>query len=199
MTSLRAKRGYTAVEVLSAMTLFAIGAAGVIGMQRVTIQGGDDARRYDMAVNLAHEWLARLQRDSALWTEPNATAPTTINITNTRWLSSVGACPNFCDPPAATPPEGRSGSFDIFGRDLLQTDTSAHYCAQYRLEWITPPGTPPTLNTSSLIRAEVRVFWARSDRAPIAECSSATPNAANADTMYHFVYATSSIRENPLR
>ena len=30
-------RGFTAVEVLMAMTLFAIGAAGVIGMQRVTI------------------------------------------------------------------------------------------------------------------------------------------------------------------
>ena len=38
-------RGYTAVEVLMAMTLFAIGAAGVISMQKVTMQGGEDARR----------------------------------------------------------------------------------------------------------------------------------------------------------
>ena len=72
----KGERGYTVVEVMSAMTLIAIGAAGVIGMQRVTIQGGMDARNFDVATNIAREWQSRLQRDAALnWTAPNALTP----------------------------------------------------------------------------------------------------------------------------
>jgi prepilin-type N-terminal cleavage/methylation domain-containing protein len=194
------RRGYTAVEVLSAMTLFAIGAAGVVGMQRVTIQGGEDARRFDMASNIAHEWTARLQKDSAFWTQPNATFPTVTNIGNTRWLQFVTTCnTNFCNPPAATPEAGLSGSFDTFGRDLPATSTAATYCAQYRLDWIIDPGVAPALRQNALIRAEVRVFWARLDRMPVGDCSAATPDAANANELYHFVYATTSIREYPQR
>jgi prepilin-type N-terminal cleavage/methylation domain-containing protein len=74
-----AARGYTVVEIMSAMTLFAIGAAGVVGMQRVTVQGGYDARRFDTATNIAREWQHRLQRDSAYWTEPNSINQANIN------------------------------------------------------------------------------------------------------------------------
>ena len=74
-----------------AMTLFAIGAAGVIGMQRVTIQGGFDARRFDTGTNIAREWEHRLQRDSAFWTEPNSVVTGNINLNKTLWLNNVGA------------------------------------------------------------------------------------------------------------
>ena len=76
------------------MTLFAIGAAGVIGMQRVTIQGGEDARRFDMATNIANEWIARLQRDATFWTQPNAENQNTIDLNRTRWLVNVDTCGN---------------------------------------------------------------------------------------------------------
>ena len=196
----RARRGYTAVEVLTSMTLFAIGAAGVIGMQRATLMGSNDARRFDIATNIANEWTGRLQRDSAFWTLPSADNPTTINIANTRWLQFVSTCSaNFCDPPAAAPEAGMSGSFDNFGRDLPATSADTVYCAQYRLAWIINPGTAPSLRTSALIRAEVRVFFARLERAPVGACAGATPNAANANELYHFVYATTAIRENAAR
>src|SRR5207237_490176 len=95
------KRGYTAVEVMAAMTLFAIGAAGVISMQKVTIQGGQDARRLDIATNIAHEWVARLQRDSMNWTQPSSKNRDVTNVyTQTKWLTNVtlGSCnpPNWC-------------------------------------------------------------------------------------------------------
>jgi len=102
--SLGSRRGYTVVEVLSAMTLFAIGAAGVIGMQRVTIQGGADARNFDIATNIAREWQHRLQRDSLAWTEPNSLV-TTSNIDNTLWLAAAN--PDAAGRgPGAGPPRG---------------------------------------------------------------------------------------------
>ena len=200
MRSLRTtRRGYTAVEVLSAMTLFAIGAAGVIGMQRVTIQGGADARQFDMAVNIAHEWTSRLQRDSSYWTRPNAFDPQTTNLfTETRWIKDVATCSaNFCTPPAAAPEAGMSGSFDIFGRDLPASANDATYCAQYRLEWLIDQGTSPNLNPKGLIRAEVRVFFSRTDRLPAGDCAAAAAvaNSAIANERLHFVYATTTIRQ----
>ena len=196
-----ASRGYTTIEVLSAMTLLAIGAAGVIGMQRVTLQGSEDARRFDMGTNIANEWCTRLQRDSTSWTAPNDSFPNTININTTQWLQFTGGpcATNFCDPPTPGSLPGNSGSFDVFGRDMAPG--GATYCAQYRLAWVQPPS--PTLNPpffpSAMLRAEVRVFWSRLERNPIGTCASATPNAADAPTRYHFVYATTMVRENTLR
>lgn len=199
MRRLRSQRGYTAVEVLSAMTLLAIGAAGVIGMQRVTLQGSEDARRYDIGGNIANEWCSRLQRDTTQWTEPNATILTS-NIANTKFIKQVGSCfPGWCNPPASVPAAGMSGSFDIFGRDLLSTSTTSTYCAQYRLQWIADPGLAPPFNPMALMRAEVRVFWSRLERNPVGDCAAATPDAANANQIYHFVYATTAIRENAFR
>ena len=182
----RGRRGNTAVEVLSAMTLLAIGASGVIGMQRVTLQGSDNARRFDIGGNIANEWCSRLQRDTAQWTQPNASVLDVSNIGNTRFLQFVTTCAaGFCDPPpvgTATAP-GMSGSFDTFGRDIASANADATYCAQYRLQWIAPPGVAAPFNPSALMRAAVRVFWSRLDRNPIGNCATATPDAANANQL----------------
>lgn len=198
----RNQRGFTAIEVLSAMTLLAIGAAGVIGMQRVTLQGTEDARRYDVAGNIANEWCSRLQRDSTQWTLPNAVNLNVNDIGNTKFIKDVnsGSCfPAWCSPPAAAPAAGMTGAFDMFGRDLAIPSTDATYCAQYRLQWIASPGVAAPFNVVSLMRAEVRVFWSRLERNPILDCAAATPDIATATQIYHFVYATTHVRENQLR
>jgi prepilin-type N-terminal cleavage/methylation domain-containing protein len=197
-------RGYTAVEVLMAMTLFAIGAAGVIGMQRVTMQGGEDARRVDMATNIANEWLSRLQRDASFWTEPSSDKPTTINLVqNTQWLKQVGSCNQFCKIPMPTTPspEGLSPAFDMFGRDLPDGTKDAWYCAQYRLTWIQDPGTAPSLKLTGLMRAEVRVYWSRLEANPIGDCSQPPDEIIPTGTAspFHMVYGATAIRSNARR
>ena len=196
----RNRRGFTAVEVLSAMTLLAIGAAGVIGMQRVTIQGTEDARRLDIGNNLANEWCSRLQRDTAQWTTPNAGALDTININLTQYIKDVTICAGgFCNPPTVL---AMTGSFDMFGRDVAVASANTVYCAQYHLQWIASPGIAAPFNPAALMLAEVRVFWSRLERNSIGEaggCAAATPDAANASELYHFVYATTAIRENAFR
>jgi prepilin-type N-terminal cleavage/methylation domain-containing protein len=190
--SSRGRRGYTVVEVLSALTLFAVGAAGVIGMQRVTIQGGADARNFDIATNIAREWQHRLQRDALQWTSPNA-INTTSNIDNTYWLDSSNIDNTWRVPIAGPGGAGQSGysaAFDLLGHDIDPASTDHVFCVQYRLNWITAQAAAnPTI--TALIRAEIRVFWSRLEYGP-ANCASTTP----ATTQHHFVYVTTAIREN---
>lgn len=190
------RRGYTVVEVLSAMTLFAIGAAGVISMQRVTIQGGDDARRMDVATNLAHEWTARLQRDSMFWTKPNS-LDQNLNINETQWLVD---CPTGAWKKITTTGPGNTGNFDLFGQDRPANSGDHIFCAQYRLSWIQSPGGGVPYRIGASMLAEVRVFWARLDNPIIKDCTATLtvdPDGTNGPNYYHFVYATTAIRPNP--
>ena len=196
-------RGFTAVEVLIAMTLFAIGAAGVIGMQRVTIQAGEDARRFDMATNIANVWLSRLQKDASFWrTEPDLSKADTMGFAQTTWLKDVDHCAAFCDipMPSGATFEGLSPAFDIFGRDLPAGTKDAYYCAQYRLTWIAPAGASPyarPLNPSAILRAEVRVWWNRVEKDLIQDCSAPPLEVIPPNPPYHMVYAVTSLREGP--
>ena len=199
-------RGYTSVEVLIAMTLLAIGAAGVIGMQRVTIQGGEDARRFDMATNIANEWITRLQKDAAFWrTQPDLTQLDTMGFNSTTWLKNIDGCANkFCTiPMPAGAPEGLSPAFDVFGRDLPSgITTEAYFCVQYRLTWIASPGPSPynrPLRPSALMRAEVRVYWNRLEKDPIGTCASPPAETIPAVSPFHTVYAATSLREGAPR
>lgn len=204
--TLRSKRGYTVVEVLAAMTLFAIGAAGVISMQRVTVQGGADARRFDVATNIAQQWAARLQRDAMFWTLPSPSNPSGQNIENTLWIKDAmsGGTPILAEglwhAPAipTTPPTGATGTTaspanDLFGHEVAPGSDDRIFCVQIRESWIVPP---PSIG--AFLRAEVRVVWARLDSALIDPCDSAAlPAAVDADpNRYHFVYVTTAIREN---
>jgi hypothetical protein len=212
------RRGYTAVEVLAAMLFLAIGAAGVIGMQKVTIQGGRDARNFDIATNIANEWLSRLQRDAMSWTAPNEDVKVSNLTTATLWLKSTptGSCPQgFCMPPVPATIDasthvgvGTSPAFDHLGRELPKAagadpDNRHYFCTQYRLSWIANPGNSTCKAgaedcMTALIRAEVRVFWQRLEYGQIGDCE-ALPVAMTteaASKRYHFVYAATSIREN---
>lgn len=197
------KRGYTAVEVLVSMTLFAIGAAGVISMQRVSIQGNADARRADIGTGIASEWLARLRRDSMSWTTPNGIVGTDNRNTNCTWLKdtevSTLAAPllanaSWRQPISPTLPGG-ANTFDVLGREVAQGAADRFFCVNYRLGWLR---IDPNTGFGTTIRAEVRVFWPRVEQSPAATCAPADANLINAQELYHFVYATTTLRRNSL-
>lgn len=192
------RRGYTVVEVMSAMTLFAIGAAGVIGMQRATIQGGADARRFDVATNIAREWQHRLQRDALKWTQPNSVT-TSSNIDDTLWLKSANIDDTWRVPATnATTIHGYSAAFDLLGHDIAPDSPDHIFCVQYRLGWIAAPTGANGATPTAALRAEVRVFWSRLERGP-ADCSDTNASDTANRNKYHFVNVTTAIRGNPLQ
>jgi prepilin-type N-terminal cleavage/methylation domain-containing protein len=204
-------RGYTAIEVLMAMTVMAIGGAAVITMQKTSVTANLDARRADVANAIARTWVERLQRDAMSWTLPGPGGNGT-NITNTLIINNNVTGAWFLPDGALgkTVPETMSPGFDILGRDLPQAQlASADFCVNVRLTWLTATALPPF---GDLIRADVRVLW------PIgiinsrgAFCNEATaqfadpntdpgavrdPNADPNAPVFHALYVTTSIKEN---
>jgi prepilin-type N-terminal cleavage/methylation domain-containing protein len=206
---MRRARGYTAVEVMLAIAVLGIGAAGVMSMQKSAIQGNLDARKIDMANAIARTWLERLRRDSATWTLPSESNVSSASnwSTNTVLIKSLGDSTNagrFNFPtayPSGTYRDGYSAAADILGRDVAPTSGTqkypgAQFCTQIRIDW---------LKTDELLRATVRVYWLRELlAAPAGDfCNSDDaakgPGSAAANTIYHFIYATSAVRRNPGR
>lgn len=214
----RSSAGYTAVEVLMAMTVMLIGAAAVISMQKTSIQGNSDARKTDMANSIARTWMERLQRDSMQWTCPGPACPGSGNSPqNALIVNATNATGNWFLPKqylGVTTPESMSPGFDILGRDLPQASLApapltgwpgAEFCVNVRLTWLVQPALPVE---PGLLRADVRVLWPRGvvGGAPAAGfcddnfASQTDPEASIASTQkpfFHTIYLTASIRETP--
>lgn len=202
-------RGYTAIEVLMAMTVMAIGGAAVITMQKTSVTGNLDARRADVANAIARTWVERLQRESMAWTLPDSTG-TGNNIANAPVLNNIVQQAGVWFLPMqelATNPLTMSPAFDILGRDVPLAN--ADFCVNVRLSWLTQTNVPPG---GDLIRADVRVIW------PIGLINSITdfcngnvaslddpngamgvnvaPGADPSAPVFHAIYLSTSIREN---
>jgi prepilin-type N-terminal cleavage/methylation domain-containing protein len=201
-------RGYTAIEVLIAMTVMAIGAAAVMTMQKASIQGNLDARRLDVANGIARMWEERLQADATAWTQPNGNAPTVTNLSahnGALIADGIGKAGQWFLPGdymTNTVPE--SYMFDILGRDLKSGNSAnAIFCVAVRMT-ILVPGTVAL--APALLRADVRVLWLRdlgsNPSGGAAFCAangdavSSTPPAPDPAT-YHALYVTTALKGNP--
>ncbi len=194
----RGRRGYTVVEVMSAMTLFAIGAAGVIGMQSLTVQGGADARNFDTATSIAREWQARLQRDALSWPAPSSDGTSSTDLNKTVWLKSVKDAPTWEVPAVGPTVPGYSAAFDILGRDVEPTSPDRAFCVHYRLGWIANGNAGAA--ATALIRAEIRVVWSRLEFSP-PTCSDVNvggdADAAASESTFHTLTVTTAVRRTP--
>lgn len=214
-------RGYTAIEVLVALTLFAVGTAGVLSLQRAAIVGSSDARRNDVAASIGSEWMERLRKDALAWTLPSAADPSAASNlgTATRILSAnpiplgpVGTPTTGADTPWITAPIpgnalalGESGSpaYDLVGRGLTTADMGGanpeqpRYCVQYRVQWLVPETPPPQL-APPLLRAEVRVLYLVSGGAIGCAPGTGDPTVpAGFPAGFHSVTFTTTLKQNP--
>jgi len=148
--SSRASRGYTAVEVLLAMTVMLISTAGVMSMQKASIQGNLDARKLDVANSIARTWLDRLETDTETW---NAQTNT---LSFTTWLNGAHDTGLFMTPAVFTGPSAfQSPAFDILGRDVAEADPTVAFCTHIKVDTMasTVAGVPV------ILRATVLVYW----------------------------------------
>lgn len=199
-------RGYTAIEVLIAMTVMAIGAGAVMTMQKASIQGNLDARKLDVATSIARMWQERLQADATLWTEPN-TYNTANNVVNAALINHGLAQQGQWFVPSdyiSRSPGPESHAFDILGRDLPAAQlSSAVFCVAVSITpLVAPQGTAP-----QLLRADVRVMWLRGlgdnpTQASFCPAQGTVGTASDVTTpipnpnVYHSLYATTALREN---
>jgi type II secretory pathway pseudopilin PulG len=196
--------GFSAIEVLMAITVMAVGASAIMSMQKASVLGNFDARETDIANSIARTWVERLQRDSLQWTLPSSADPTGNNFANAKLLAThvTGSWFLPTDYTGATP-EMMSPGFDILGRDVAPANlATAKFCANVRLTWLVTQALPAE---PGLIRADVRVIWPRGLYSSPAGgfCVSSVATTLNPDPIvlgqqpvYHAIYLTTTLREN---
>jgi len=194
------QRGYTAVELLMAISVFGIGVAGIISMEKVTSASNQHAKNLAIATHIAESWLDMLQAEGSTWNHPsplNAVSdlPTTV------WLQKAVANANGTSwfLPAWNPALGFGPAFDALGDPVNPVNLNgAVFCSHLRLSWLYPENAG---SGNGLIRAEVRVFWLRdgaSSPSNLNPCDPGMPIASvtGATQVFHFVQKITAVREN---
>jgi prepilin-type N-terminal cleavage/methylation domain-containing protein len=182
--------GYTLIEVMMALSVLAIGASGVIALQRATLIGNTHARNLAIANSIAITWAERLRTDALQWNDPGGTPDLDGD---TDWLRMVDG---MVYPARATPtPILALGTpnADVLGTDVYAGDASASaFCTHVRFRrFTTTTGEPLWPN---LMRADIRVFWERNG-SPV-ECGTAPTNIDTETGRYGAIYLTTSVIRN---
>jgi len=193
----RAQRGYTAVELLMAISIFGIGVSGIIAMEKVTSTSNAHAKNLAIATHIAESWLDVLATDATTWTAPGAPGAMGL-IDGTAFLKAVAPNANTANNwtlPLYSPTLAFGPAFDALGDPIAPaSNTPVAFCSHLRLSWL----YQPTATGNGLIRAEVRVFWLK-DGQSFAQNLCTTGQIANvgaATDAFHFVQKITAIREN---
>jgi hypothetical protein len=192
----RRSRGYTVVELMMSLAVFATGVTGVIAMERATVSSNQLARNVAVANGIAQAWLSVLAADATLWTNG-------ADVTKTLWLSSIATTDNRWQLPTWDANRKFGPQFDGFGAPI---QTGGVFCAQIRLTWLygdqsaqQATGAPG----NGLIRAEVRVFWPKDATSTVQDdCTSVAQSTVDAVTKamtttdaYHVVVQAGAVRQ----
>jgi type IV pilus assembly protein PilV len=191
--SFAASRGYTVMEVMMSLAILGVGASGVMAIQKATLLANTSAKNLATANFIAETWMERLRTDALQWNDP---AGVPDLGTDTAWLKYATTSAVWVIPPTQAAPLAGSGQADVTGADMFLTDPGPiiavpAFCTQLRLTSF-DPNVLPTYR--KLIRAEVRVIWARSGY-PL-DCTTLNPADATLRNDYGAVYLTSAVQQS---
>ncbi len=187
-------RGYTVVELMMALGVFAIGVSGIIAMQKVAAAANQHSRALSLATNIAQAWQDQLSADSSLFNQANG-------LLGTRWLAQLNGAGNQVGwfRPTYNQNLGIGAAFDELGNPVDETAANpkeAQFCVHLRLTRLYP--TSPGIE---VIRTEVRVIWPRAQGTMSQSFCDTSTDAAkfaddpNAYNNYHFLYQASAVRQ----
>jgi prepilin-type N-terminal cleavage/methylation domain-containing protein len=187
--------GFTLVELMMSLAVLAIGLAGIIAMQKVTVSTNLHAKSLATATRIAQAWQDQLMTESSLWNREN-------NLLYTPWLGLASSTdPQWTRPAwSGTIAAGNAyvqpfgAGFDALGNPVFDENIAqAQFCVHFRLQPVYP------LNSGlGVVRITVRVLW------PRVTGSFALPHFCDPDSdvdaigaqiqNFHVIYQTSAVR-----
>lgn len=186
--SLGSRAGYTMIEVLMGLAILAVGASGVVALQKVTVLGVTHGRNINTATSIAAAHLEAMRADAQRWNSLGdyILDPTLLNTLLPATTVGPGTwqLPPVAFPNDAAPGPGL-GVSDVTGATDAADPASppVAYCTHVR---VTPliydpassryqagqPGGGANLQAQDalMLRLEVRTFWAKAGREVRTEC-----------------------------
>ena len=161
--------GYTMVEVMMGLAVLAVGATGVIALQKTAAMGTMTSRHLTNATSLSRTVIERAEGDSAQWLDntgggnfPGGATWLGIALTNADGVPESGwVAPNI-----------RASTIDMEPLDITATGgLTVAYCTHVRMAWIGNQAAVVGTTGATSVRFEVRTFFARSGRSVEAECA----------------------------
>lgn len=197
-----ALRAYTVIELVMSLSVLAIGATGVIAMQKVAVSSNRHAKDMSLASRIAEAWADQLAQDGSIWTLTNAGAST---LSNTAWL-------NLANPsqtvdwfvPTYNTLRAFGPGFSALGAPLDPNRNASiiRFCTHLRFAYL-HSATKPNVG-SGVIRAQIRVFWPAEDSTvglptPARTNLCAVDNATLSANIgaFHVIYLTTSVAQAP--
>ena len=185
------EHGYTLVEVMMALTVLAIGAAGIFALQTVAVRGNADSADLTAATNIARDWTERIKADALDW-NTSALPGSMGDANDTFYLNGITPSddwhpllPQTATGLAVATPQRADGTFDANGQ----------FCAHMRLR--SPTAAVAGLPAIEGLELTVRVWWFKGpyqNRGAYPQCGTAQVATMGADlTHFHWVYVTTFI------
>jgi type IV pilus assembly protein PilV len=190
------------VEVMVALAVLAVGATGVIALQKATLISNTQARNLSIANTIAKTWAERLRVDALQWNKGGVPDEVSDLSTDTDWLSTLNS-PAYPDRviPTAIEDFGAPAA-DILGTDVYALDPSdpayeePAFCTHLRFRQFEDTTAFNGVLWQRLIRVEIRVFWERSGN-PVNDCATLAWNTVDQQPdRYGAVYLTTSVLQN---
>lgn len=144
------QRGFSMIELLMAMVIFAIGLLGLAALQVVSLSQSGTGRQRGGATFIAHAVLDRIQAEGQ-----TTAAERRINANG---LPSTTAGWTFIGAADGTPAAGASALlFDINGVQIAPTDTTTP--AVFSASWLSRQGAQDVGKGTALQEFVVNVTW----------------------------------------
>lgn len=193
----RRDSGFTLVEIMVSLGIMTIAGMAIMALQQQITRANIHARQITTATQIAQNVIERLKMDAVRWEKVNELGAT-LYLKN---IVPPAGIVGFTTMPVQSVPSGLktrllSNGFDYYGFDVDTSTTvpaDLFFCASHRLNWV--------FDNGRLIRADVRVWWAREGIASIqtdyGSCADdntkLNPGGADYDR-YHVVYLSTVLK-----
>ncbi|MEY3014517.1 MAG: hypothetical protein RIT45_3252 [Pseudomonadota bacterium] len=155
----RSRAGYTLLELMIAAAVAATGLYASLNMATYALRGNTELRDANAALGLAEHLLATMQAEAVLWVTANPADSSPLYLKALPVPPTPGQASDWkiakLNPYDKDKRVGELGDdglvFDAGALQEVPSDRGKRYCVHYRLTWV----------GLELVRAEVRVSWAR--------------------------------------